>query len=403
MGIRIDSRSIRAAGLILLTGGILPLTATAQAATLPDYARVCADVPCSVSNVYASDELAVSLGPLSAGVLFDAAAVGVPPHVQIDAFSVAANRIFFSTDLDMAVGGTFYADEDVAQYDVNAGTLTNFFRGADHGIPSSSDIDALHVILEESNVWVLVSIDTTRFIPGGDVVQDEDILVYTNGALADVFRGDALGIPGRADLDALYDSETNTYFSLDVPTRIGGDCGTDHDVWAVDKAATNTSLLGAITMAERVDLCGLDCPVDSDGDWLSDFEEASGTDEAASTFPGSAIPLSPNGFTSDSDVADSDGDGMTDGEEAACGTDPTDDTDLLRIASVEKLTATNVAVTWATVPGHAYALDRSDSLLTNFTVVLPWVGATAGTNRTTHMDTVSAGETQHFYSVRLEP
>jgi hypothetical protein len=161
-------------------------------------------------------------------------------------------------------------------------------------------------------------------------------------------------------------------------------------------------LLTGFRMGAGGDLTVLDCPEDRDGDWLTDYEEASGVDEAASSFPGTNRPLDPGGYRSDADVADTDSDGLHDGQEAACGTDPRNAADLLRMTAVERRGDTNV-VTWQSVPGKQYALDGTPLVAGGFTnpVASHVAGATA-TNRTAYGD-AGGPATSAFYRVRIEP
>ena len=72
-------------------------------------------------------------------------------------------------------------------------------------------------------------------------------------------------------------------------------------------------------------------------------------------------------YGSDPAKTDTDGDRLEDGEEVIAGTDPTDDTSVLKITDVSQI-ATNEAFMWDTVTGKYYTVQTS----TNLTDSLSW-------------------------------
>ncbi|HLH55311.1 MAG TPA: immunoglobulin domain-containing protein [Verrucomicrobiae bacterium] len=103
------------------------------------------------------------------------------------------------------------------------------------------------------------------------------------------------------------------------------------------------------------------------------------------------------------DYADSDGDGMNNWQEWVCGTNPTNAASVLRLLSAAP-TSTNVIVTWQSVPGINYTLERSTSLgvpdplaTTNFSVVATNIVGRAGT--TAYADTNGAGQGPFYFRV----
>lgn len=84
---------------------------------------------------------------------------------------------------------------------------------------------------------------------------------------------------------------------------------------------------------------------DNDNDALTDLAEVEGTSFSPQT--ASAV-----------NVADTDGDGHTDGEESVAGTDPTDSAAGLRILSIQRENGTN-RVAWLARSGKDYHVLRS--------------------------------------------
>ena len=100
------------------------------------------------------------------------------------------------------------------------------------------------------------------------------------------------------------------------------------------------------------------------------------------------------------DDTDDDGDGMTTRQEWITGTDPTDAASLLQMISA---TPTNnfsrVTVSWQSVGGKNYLLQRSANLSAFSTIQSNLVGA-AGT--TSYADTTTTNSTKFFYRVAVQ-
>ena len=62
------------------------------------------------------------------------------------------------------------------------------------------------------------------------------------------------------------------------------------------------------------------------------------------------------------DYLDSDGDGMNNWQEWRCGTDPTDPHSLLRL-TLPSLVGTDLVISWQSVAGVTYTLERCTNLL----------------------------------------
>ena len=120
--------------------------------------------------------------------------------------------------------------------------------------------------------------------------------------------------------------------------------------------------------------------------------------------PGSVISyawLQQYGLPTDgsADYQDSDGDGMNNWQEWVCGTDPTNPLSVLRLLSPSSDGA-NVKVTWQSVAGVNYFLERSENLASAFTLLATNILGQAGT--ASYADTNAAGAEPFFYRVGVK-
>jgi hypothetical protein len=98
------------------------------------------------------------------------------------------------------------------------------------------------------------------------------------------------------------------------------------------------------------------------------------------------------------DFADPDHDGMNNWQEWRCGTDPTNPFSALRLLSAFHA-GTNATVTWQSVAGMSYFLERSTNLATpgTFTTIATTISGQPGT--TSYTDTNAVGTGPFFYRV----
>jgi hypothetical protein len=97
--------------------------------------------------------------------------------------------------------------------------------------------------------------------------------------------------------------------------------------------------------------------------------------------------------------ADSDGDGMNNWQEWVCGTNPTNRLSALRLLS-PSITGTNATVTWKSVAGVNYFLERSADPAAPFALLATNIMGQAGT--TTYADTSTTGAGPFFYRVGVK-
>ncbi len=132
--------------------------------------------------------------------------------------------------------------------------------------------------------------------------------------------------------------------------------------------------------------------VDSDGDGLSDGEELTGMDNVLT-------PIDPAGRTSDPALADSDGDGMADGAEAVAGTDPRDPASRLAVTGFE-VTGVAAEIRWPSVPDRRYALLATTNLAMAPVRVVSNITATPPTNA---HPLPPPGAGPRFYTLDVQP
>ena len=119
--------------------------------------------------------------------------------------------------------------------------------------------------------------------------------------------------------------------------------------------------------------------------------------------PGSAVSyawLQQYGLPTDSsaDFTDPDRDGMNNWQEWRCGTCPTNALSALRLLSASP-TGTNVTVTWQSVAGVSYFLERCTNLASLPPLSLLATNLPGQPGTTSFADTNTAGASLFFYRV----
>jgi len=99
------------------------------------------------------------------------------------------------------------------------------------------------------------------------------------------------------------------------------------------------------------------------------------------------------------DYADSDHDGLNNWQEWVCGTNPTNALSALRLVSALP-TGTTTTVTWQSVVGVDYFLQRGTNLASSFTLLATNIVGQAGA--TSYADTNAAGAGPFFYRVGVK-
>jgi hypothetical protein len=128
----------------------------------------------------------------------------------------------------------------------------------------------------------------------------------------------------------------------------------------------------------------IDDGTDTDGDGLTDVQEAIlGTD-----------PNNP----------DTDADGASDGTEAAAGTDPLDASSTFKMSEISKNPANGeVTVSWSSVPGKTYKLESTESLDPASWQDVAGAESVASQGATTSTAVGSPGDVRRFYRAVVVP
>jgi hypothetical protein len=144
---------------------------------------------------------------------------------------------------------------------------------------------------------------------------------------------------------------------------------------------------------------------DADGDGLTFAQEmALGTDPRYADTDGDGLNDGDevNVYHTNPLLADSDGDGMSDADEIIAGTDPLDPKSVFRIISILRLPNNSFAVSWSATAGTSYRVLRSTTPdFANFDVIAAGIESVAATASFTD-STLAPGTPAAFYRVQTE-
>jgi glycosidase len=99
--------------------------------------------------------------------------------------------------------------------------------------------------------------------------------------------------------------------------------------------------------------------------------------------------------------ADHDGDGMSNAQEDLAGTNPFDPWSVFGVQAITRSSATSTTITWSSVPGKEYYVDRSSTPDSSGFAPITFVPAAAAGSTTTFTDTSATGDQPRFYRVRI--
>jgi hypothetical protein len=191
---------------------------------------------------------------------------GMPPSVCIDAVTVFPDeRIVFSVDVPVTLGGTDYQENDLILWD--GAFFSLYFDGSANGIPDGVNIDGVRV---NAAGRLFLSVDVPVRLGGIDV-KDSDIVEF-DGGYSLLFDGASAGIPWGTNIDA-FSFRPNVIVECDCE----GNFDDDEDVDGTDAATFKADFgrSGFLRPCENVDPCNgdFDCDHDVDGSDASVFKE----------------------------------------------------------------------------------------------------------------------------------
>jgi hypothetical protein len=205
-------------------------------------------------------------------------------------YPVPTSGMLYSTRAAATVGGIAFEAGDIVHLDPATGVTSMYFDIGDVLSAPTPNLDAFAV---RSDGTILISFDATVTIPGlsggpnGNVVEDEDIVVFTPTALGEVTAGSwsfffdgsdvALNINGE-DIDAIaLDAAGNLLVSFEGPFDVGGGiAGYDEDVLMFTPTTTGATTTGTwswILMGRDTDVKMAQVGEDTDA---LDFDVATG-------------------------------------------------------------------------------------------------------------------------------
>jgi len=194
------------------------ITWTAGAATIDDEGARRVTLPSTVS--------ALDLGAL-------------PANADVTAYDLLDDgRRLFALDTFVNLGGGVLAGpEDIVSWNGTAFAL--FFDGSAASLPAGTRIDAVARIRSAGVTQTLLSFDVPVALPGGLMVEDEDVVGWNGTAWSLFWDGSANAVPTALDLDGFDRDPVNgtRYFSFDTSGKIAAVDFDDEDVVAFNGTA----------------------------------------------------------------------------------------------------------------------------------------------------------------------
>lgn len=194
-----------------------------------------ADTPVSLSGIYVPQgEIAVDDG---AGNITTEQLPFDPTPAEITAFhQVAAGDFLFVLDTAVLVGGTSFRAGEVLH--ASADGLTSEFDPVSAGLPRGVEVDA--VTQRKGNLVLSFDTDVNW---NGTFFADEDLMQFDSGSVSLALDGSSVGIASSADIDAVHRiGDSRWALSFDAPGELGGIRFRDQDVLWIDPDNGNWSM-----------------------------------------------------------------------------------------------------------------------------------------------------------------
>jgi hypothetical protein len=227
----------------------------------PTRYQLTTDISATVASVTVEDTDVVEYtGSSGSWSVVSALSTVLPNGVGVDAVHCWANGdVVFSTDSSVTFSGGSADDEDLLLY--SGGALTLLWDGSAAGLPSTVDLDAV-AVLTTSPLSILLSIDTSAMVSGIPCT-DDDIIAYSAGAGFSVLLAGSSWLAGeedRADVDALamVGSLTDLHVSLDVTAEPVAGLIADDEQLLLVSGGVASSVLPFPAIPTEADVDGFD-------------------------------------------------------------------------------------------------------------------------------------------------
>jgi hypothetical protein len=175
--------------------------------------------------------------------------------LMIAGVSISHASLFLSTDIPATIGSNSFEERDIIKYEPPNFSL--YLSGSTLGIPPGTNINAFSI--SGSDIYFSVDIPTTL---GGMDFTERDLIHYDGSTFSKMLDGAALGIPEGAHINAATRlSDGSIIFSLDIPASIGGISAKANDLIKYDGSSFSLYFSGSDN--------GIPESANIDGVWVS--------------------------------------------------------------------------------------------------------------------------------------
>jgi pimeloyl-ACP methyl ester carboxylesterase len=300
---------------------------------------------------------------------------------------------------------------------LNGFYFSPFKKNGFHGVAELSRVSWSPVILAGTTTLIAI----TNFATFGSVSQAGEVYTISESANAGITK--TLPLPlGAESITFRYQFTTagdGDYLAAYWGTNASGFIGADLPIsrsnfvegaMSIAEYSLETNVLTFALISRSnvnavlvLDAIGFGVNSDADGDGLTNDQETSlGSDPLKADTDGDGVSDGDevNIYHSDPLNPDSDGDGVPDGAELRSGTSPTNALDKLAITDIRAIEAAGLTLKWLSVTGKNYRVNRWTNLVEDsYTTVSNAVSATAPTN--TFTDTATTNGPM-FYWIELD-
>jgi len=180
----------------------------------------------------------------------------LPANVHIQDFHPLANHhtllaVDITTALPGLPPGAPAEPRDVVDYDPAAATFSPYFTGSAAGVPSNAHINGISL---DGAGNLQLSFDIATTLPGVGAVANNDVVVYSGGTFASVFKGSAAGVASGVNIDAIHalPAAGALLLSFDVAGTVAGVTFDKADVVSYDTGSGTYSMYFQASLSDPV-------------------------------------------------------------------------------------------------------------------------------------------------------